>query len=95
MPAGPFYRTKDWYRLRAQALRVQPLCPCGAKATNVDHIQPRPRGAEGLTELDVLSNLSPQCSSCHSRKTALYDGGFGNRPTRKVAIGKDGWPLEK
>lgn len=95
MPAGPFYRTKDWHRLRARALRAQPLCPCGAKATNVDHIQPRPRGAEGLTALDVLSNTQTLCHACHSRKTARLDGGFGNAPSRKKPIGKDGWPLEK
>jgi len=94
MPAGSFYRSKDWHRLRGQALKAQPRCPCGAKATNVDHQQPRPRGAEGLTPQDVLSNLRCLCASCHSRKTASRDGGFGNAPSRRVAIGADGWPIE-
>lgn len=92
MPAGAFYRSKAWHRLRAQALKAQPRCPCGAKATNVDHHQPRPREAATLTPQDTLTNLRCLCQSCHSRKTALHDGGFGNAPTRKVAIGRDGWP---
>lgn len=95
MPAGRFYRTKNWLRLRAQALRAQPICAtprCGAASTDVDHIQPRPRGTDGLTAADVLNNLRCYCRACHSRKTARRDGGFGRQPSRRVAVGADGWP---
>jgi len=45
-----------------------------------------------MTPQDVLSNLRCLCHSCHSSKTARLDGGFGNAPSRRVAIGVDGWP---
>ena len=64
-----------WNRLRKIKLYRNPYCEiCGKVATEVDHIVPIRKG--GLNELDNLQSL---CKSCHSRKTAKYDGGFGKR----------------
>ncbi|NMC30742.1 MAG: HNH endonuclease [Pelolinea sp.] len=43
-------------------------------ATDVDHKVPL---SSGGTHADT--NLEGMCHSCHSRKTALNDGGFGNQ----------------
>ena len=74
-----------WRRLRKLVIHREPLCRQCKKegrltlATEVDHIIPLAQG--GTNELD---NLQPLCHSCHSRKTAKEDGGFGN--SRKPAI---------
>lgn len=76
------YSTKEWARVRRAVLDVQPLCvECLAngryeKAVVVDHIQPH-KGDRQLF-FDV-SNLQSLCKSCHDRKTATEDGGFGHR----------------
>jgi len=60
-------------------LNREPLCRECLKqgrltpATEVDHIVPLASG--GTNDLE---NLQPLCHSCHSRKTAKEDGGFGN-----------------
>lgn len=95
MPRSPYYDTAHWRTLRADALRRNPTCPtpgCGAPTTMVDHRRARARGAPGPTAEDVPSNLVALCRPCHSRKTARVDGGFGLAPTRRVAVGADGWP---
>ena len=46
-------------------------------ATIVDHIIPH-RGDEKLMWDE--DNWQPLCDTCHNRKTARQDGGFGNRP---------------
>lgn len=48
-------------------------------ATQVDHI--RPHKGNHTLRLDP-DNLRSLCASCHSRKTARHDGGFGNRKQR-------------
>ena len=63
--------------------RRNPLCadPFGFHAAagrivvveQVDHIVPRAAGGT-----DEWSNLQSLCARCHARKTARYDGGFGN-----------------
>jgi 5-methylcytosine-specific restriction enzyme A len=76
---------RRWRRLRLMVLARQPLCadPFGFHAadrrvevaTHVDHIVPKSRGGK-----DALDNLQALCASCHSRKTAEADGGFGREP---------------
>jgi len=71
-----------WRKIRLQVLKSQPLCadPFGEHAergevvlaTEVDHIVPLARGGT-----HARKNLQPLCKSCHARKTALEDGGFG------------------
>ena len=43
-------------------------------ATEVDHIVPKARGGP-----DAWDNLQALCKSCHSRKTAVEDGRWGNK----------------
>ena len=66
----------DWASLRKEFLKAHPLCANqdGKRATHVDHILPRARGGT-----DDVNNLQALCHACHSRKTAMVDGGFGNR----------------
>ena len=76
MPADPFYRSAAWRRFRASVLRARPICEvpgCGIAATHVDHIVPRRRGGADFDP----ANVQALCASCHSAKTALHDGGFG------------------
>lgn len=71
-----------WRKLRARFLADHPLCAECLKtgravpATDVDHIVPH-RGNPDLMWDE--GNLQALCHSCHSRKTASEDGGFGNR----------------
>lgn len=44
----------------------------GKGEAHVDHIVPKERGGA-----DELHNLQVLCAPCHSRKTAIEDGGFG------------------
>ena len=73
-----------WRKLRARFLADHPLCEeClragrAVAATDVDHIIPH-RGNPDLMWDE--ENLQALCHSCHSRKTASEDGGYGN--TRK------------
>lgn len=47
-----------------------------ARATVLDHIVPH-KGDYGL--FWDKGNWQPLCATCHNRKTATEDGGFGNR----------------
>lgn len=70
-----------WPALRIQVLRLEPRCILCLDsglltlAEEVDHITPKSRGGT-----DDIGNLQGLCSLCHSRKTALEDGGFGINP---------------
>ena len=70
-----------WRKLRDEFINENPLCAhCLAhdrvvSAEHVDHIVPIAR-APGR-RLDK-TNLQALCASCHARKTAKEDGGFGN-----------------
>jgi 5-methylcytosine-specific restriction enzyme A len=65
-----------WIKLRSKHLKANPTCvKCGNKGSHVDHVVAH-RGNDAL-RLDP-SNLQTLCASCHSKKTASSDGGFGN-----------------
>jgi len=70
--------------LRRTVLSEEPFCRhCMAegiyeRATDVDHII----AAKPSDELFYkMSNLQPLCHSCHAKKTATQDGGFGTMPS--------------
>lgn len=73
--------THQWSQAREVFLKAYPLCTrCEQRgrltaATVVDHIIPH-RGDDDLFWDET--NWQPLCASCHSRKTAKEDGGFGN-----------------
>lgn len=73
--------TYQWKKAAKAFLAQHPLCAeCERQgrltlATDVDHIKPH-RGNQKL--FWDRSNWQPLCHSCHSRKTAAEDGGFGN-----------------
>ena len=61
--------TRGWKQRARRYLAQHPECEtCGAPATDVDHIMPRPYGS------DDDSNLMALCHRDHARKTALVDG---------------------
>lgn len=70
-----------WKKLRDRFIAKHPHCVECLKqgimtlATDVDHIVPH-RGDPAL--LYDENNLQSLCKSCHSKKTAREDGGFGN-----------------
>jgi 5-methylcytosine-specific restriction protein A len=77
--------TPRWAAFRKQYLATNPYCrcdaddchgttPCLSDANNIDHIDGS--GRNGPRAYDP-TNLQPLCQSCHSRKTATHDGGFG------------------
>jgi 5-methylcytosine-specific restriction protein A len=72
-----FYHTSEWRKLRAQYIRLNPLCAecerndkltdCTGKGAGVvDHIQPIRLGGEALD----INNLQTLCTSCHNIKSA-------------------------
>lgn len=72
-----------WLAIRARVLlRDQYTCQnpecrrvCGRKGeAHVDHID-----GDSSNNPDDGSNWQTLCATCHSRKTCLEDGGFGNR----------------
>jgi 5-methylcytosine-specific restriction protein A len=69
-------RSGAWRKARIVFLAEHPFCAdCGASATVVDHALPH-RG--DLTIFWDRGRWQALCASCHSRKTAARDGGFGN-----------------
>ena len=72
---------RRWQKIRAAFLAANPLCAdCMERgivtvATDVDHIIPHKGDQELMWD---WSNLQGLCHSCHSRKTAKEDGGFGH-----------------
>lgn len=69
----------EWREIRARFLNAHPLCACGAKATEPDHVIPL---AEGGT--NDWSNLTARCKTHHSQRTAREQG-FGKTRARKQA----------
>ena len=80
------YNSGRWRRLRFRHLEREPLCRECARvgkvtpASDVDHI--KPHKGDFCLFFDE-NNLQSLCASCHSRKTAAEDGGFGNRVVKK------------
>ena len=76
------YKSSRWLRARALFLTRHPLCAeCERQgrlspANTVDHITPHRGDTDSFWDED---GWQPLCGSCHSRKTAREDGGFGNR----------------
>ena len=72
---------RAWQRARQRYLGRHPLCvECHAHgqaeaATTVDHLVPH-KGDKAL--FWDKGNWQALCTSCHSRKTAREDGGFGH-----------------
>lgn len=54
-----------WEAIRRAVLASTPLCPCGARATDVDHVVPLRQGGT-----HARGNLRALCHPCHSRRTA-------------------------
>lgn len=67
-----------WRRIAAEHLELEPWCRSHLerglhiRATEVDHILTRRAGGS-----DDHSNLRSLCKSCHSRRTALEQSGWG------------------
>lgn len=72
-----------WRKASKAYLKDNPLCVYCKKedrltpATEVDHIIPH--GGD-MKLFWNKSNWQSLCKKCHSKKTALEDGGFGNTP---------------
>jgi 5-methylcytosine-specific restriction protein A len=70
----------SWQKARLGYLADHPLCvPCGERgltmaATVVDHIVPHKGDKTLFWSSDNWQSL---CATCHNRKTATSDGGFG------------------
>jgi len=64
------YNSKRWKILRAWFLFDNPLCKCGAIATDVHHIQDIEQGGDPWAP----SNLEALCHPCHSAETRKRQG---------------------
>ena len=76
-PWDKYYHRAHWRNLRTLVLARDPVCMiCRREASTIaDHIIPHC----GRWELfSALENLQGLCVTCHSKKTAAEDGGFGN-----------------
>lgn len=86
------YDSREWAILRAQVKRdADGRCQwahCVAEGSCVDHKQPH-RGNRGM--FFSRSNLWLLCKRHHDKKTARFDGGFGNE-RRTLADGVAIWP---
>jgi 5-methylcytosine-specific restriction protein A len=92
MPNDPYYRTKEWQRLRIAALaRDKHTCVvkgCNERASIVDHIVSRRRGGK-----DSLSNLRSLCRS-HDNQTKEFKGKRRNDSFKVKGATPDGRPLD-
>lgn len=73
---------RAWREISTSYRREHPRCEvpeCPAPSAHVDHID---NDRDNVSE----SNLQALCVSCHSHKTALYDGGFGRKPIEPMIV---------
>ncbi|OYY40450.1 HNH endonuclease signature motif containing protein [Reyranella sp.] len=85
--SDPFYRSREWKRLRAATLARDPVCitrGCGQPSSHADHVVPRSKGGA-----DSLDNLRGMCGPCHNRRSAS-----GNAAPRAVGCLPDGTPRD-
>ena len=64
--SSAFYRTGEWRRLRADCIRLYPICAtagCGQPSRVADHVLPRSQGGA-----DSLANLVGRCITCHNAR---------------------------
>ena len=89
-----------WRKARKEYLFNNGLCAICAKAGKyvsanvVDHIIPH-KGNDKL--FWNKRNWQPLCTTCHNRKTAGQDGGFGNKRKDKIktaACDENGYPID-
>lgn len=69
---------RTWRKISKRYRQQHPTCEapdCDAPSEHVDHI-------DGDNTNHEPWNLQALCLPCHSRKTALHDGAFGNPRTR-------------
>ena len=82
-----------WRRVRDRFIARHRVCvDCGGPSSVADHdpVTRRELVARGDPDPDAEHHLVPRCGPCHSRKTALFDGAFGNRPkVREGGRGRD------
>lgn len=81
-----------WRAARDPFIAAHPLCQgdgagghhprCDGRATVADHdpITRRELVRLGDPNPDAWHHLVARSAACHGRKTALFDGGWGNRP---------------
>lgn len=68
-----------WATRRARHLLAEPWCRvCGARATDVDHVQPH----RGNVELFIHGELQSLCHSCHAAKTLAENGYYSGDKRR-------------
>jgi 5-methylcytosine-specific restriction endonuclease McrA len=73
-----------WSKLSAFIIGRDPICTvpgCTKPSTQADHIIARRKGGT-----DDPENLRGMCHPHHARKTAMEDGGFGNKPGLAVSL---------
>ena len=66
-----------WRELRAKVLDAEPYCR-GCRKRGVAKLASQVDHEDGNSCNNELWNLQPLCASCHSRKTAMENGGFGH-----------------
>lgn len=84
-----------WRKAKHEHLTTNHRCvDCGGIATDVDHDKPHKGDIRLFWD---KSNWRSRCHSCHSKKTASQDGGFGNKYGSARASGacdKNGMPID-
>jgi 5-methylcytosine-specific restriction endonuclease McrA len=95
MPGDPYYQSRQWKRLRQQALqRDAYTCTvkgCRDRASTVDHIKRRKDGGA-----DALHNLRSLCTTHDGQVKEMANGKRANGGKFKLlGCGPDGWPKDR